>query len=182
MTIQEVAYSLLSEHKRPMTAKELAEIALERGLVHSSAQKPVDSHAQTLEKNIRDGVYNKPELKFVDGPQRPRLLKLPEWEDQLNTAPSILQTPRTLIYRKRAAAEIQPHTVSPLPQTPGTAEFKARIPSDLLEQVQLAVQAKIADGFDQTVAALLRRGVSAAQADIRRGLMDQLDRLEKGQA
>ena len=156
MTMQEVACSLLREHKRPMTAKELAQIALERGLVHSSAQKPIDSHAQTLEKNIRDGVYNKPELKFVDGPQRPRLLKLPEWEDR-------------------------PQAARSLPQTPSTVELKARIPSDLFEQAQLAVQARIADGFDETVAVLLRRGVSAAEADIRRGLMERLDKLPKGQ-
>jgi hypothetical protein len=157
MTIQEAAHLLLREElRRPTTSKELAQIALSRAWARSNAQKPVDSLAQSLEKNIRDGVYNKPELKFVHSPQGIRLIALPEWED------------------KGGAAQTSAAPAS-------TAELKVRIRSDLLEQVQLAVQSKIARSFDETVELLLRQGLTAEATEIRNGLMKQLNELSKGQ-
>lgn len=154
MTIQEAAHLLLTELKTPTLSKELAQIALKRGLVQSNALDPVNSHAQTIEKNIRDGV--KPKLIHVPGPGRTRLIALPEWED------------------KREPVQTSAEPAS-------TAELKVRIRSDLLEQVQLAVQSKIAKSFDETVELLLRRGLIAEATDIRNGLMKQLNELGKGQ-
>ncbi len=158
MTAQEAAHKLLTETKRPMTATAVANLALERQLVFSSAKKKAYSVAQTIEKNVRDGAYNNPKLKFVHGPNGTRLLALPEWEDH----PPLGQI--------SAAA-------------PVAAELRAQIRTDLLEQVQLAAQSKIADGFDSTVTLLLRRGLAAEAANIREGLMKQLKHLnasEKG--
>lgn len=158
MTAQEAAHKLLNESKRPMTAMALANLALERKLVFSNAKRKAYSFAQTMEKNVRDDTYNNPKLKFVYGANGTRMLALPEWEDH----PPLGQT--------SAAPAV-------------AAELKAEIRGDLLEQVQLAAQSKIADGFDSTVALLLRRGLAAEAANIREGLMKQLKQLnasEKG--
>ena len=151
MTIQKAAHNLLTQAKRPMAALDVATLALEQGLVHSNAKRPAYSLAQTIEKNIRDGSYNEPELKFIHEQGR-RMIALPEWEDNPQ-------------FEKVAVAS------SP------TAELSARIRSDLLEQVQLAAQSKIAESFDNTVALLLRRGLSAEAANIREALMKQLKQL-----
>jgi hypothetical protein len=55
MTIQEPAQIILEEVGKPISSKEVARIALDRRLVVSNAQDPVQSHAQAIEKNIRDG-------------------------------------------------------------------------------------------------------------------------------
>ncbi len=54
MTIQEAAHKLLSEVMKPLSAKDLAKMALERHMVSSEAQDPIASHAQTIEKNVRE--------------------------------------------------------------------------------------------------------------------------------
>ncbi|MBW1715981.1 MAG: hypothetical protein JRJ77_09180 [Deltaproteobacteria bacterium] len=65
MTIQEAVFDILNEVGRPLSSRELAKIALDRGMVTSYAKDPVQSHAQTIEKNIRDDVYNRPKLIFI---------------------------------------------------------------------------------------------------------------------
>lgn len=152
MTAQEAAHKLLTESKTPMSAMALAKLALERQLVFSYAKKKAYSVAQTIEKNVRDGTYNNPKLKFVYGSHGTRLLALHEWE---NHAPL--------------------GQVSAVP--PAAAELRAQIRPDLLEQVKLAAQSKIADDFDSTVAYLLRRGLSSEATKIREGLMKQLKQL-----
>ena len=45
MTIQEAAHNILKEFGKPLNSKEIARIALERGMVDSVAKDPVQSHA-----------------------------------------------------------------------------------------------------------------------------------------
>ncbi len=58
MTIQEAAQKILEEAGKPLRSKEIAAIALERHMVISNSKDPISSHASTIDKNIRDGVYN----------------------------------------------------------------------------------------------------------------------------
>ena len=149
-TIQEAAHNILEEFGKPLNSKEIARIALERGMVESTAKDPIQSHAQTIEKNIRSDVYNKPKLIFMRGPQG-RLIGLPIWEGKSS---QIVDKQNEYI------------------------ELKARIPADLLEKVQLARQAKLANSFDEMVAILLKKGLSAVAADIKKGLLHQLDQFD----
>ena len=63
MTIQEAAHDILNELGKPVSSKKLSRIALDRRMVTSVAKDPVQSHAQTIEKNIQDDIYNQPKLK-----------------------------------------------------------------------------------------------------------------------
>lgn len=149
MTIQEAAYKLLNEMGKPLSSKELAQIALERQMVSSVAKVPVDSHSQTIEKNIRDGVYNNPKLVFVHAGAQGRLIGLPGWNSDSATKET----------------------------TPKFIEIRAKIPSELFEKIKLAEQAKLKNDFDETVSLLLSKGLSIVAADIKKGLMTQLDSL-----
>ena len=149
MTIQKVAHELLVELKKPLSAKALAELALERGFP-SSARDPVQSLAQTLEKNVREGIYNDPELAFVyvNGS---RLIGLQAWK-----------------------------VIGPARQTappPAAAELSITVPVELLDQIQLAVQAKLADSRDETIALVLREGLATVAPRIKENLMTQLNKL-----
>lgn len=64
MTVQESAYLILKKENKPLHSKEIAKRILEKKYVKSWAIKPIDSIVQTLEKNIRENRYNKPELVF----------------------------------------------------------------------------------------------------------------------
>ena len=143
--------SILNEVKKPISSKELARLALERRMVRSAAQDPVQSYAQTIEKNIRDDTYNNPKLIFIHKPQG-RLIGLPEWESN----PPEIETniPYSLI------------------------ELKARIPVELFEKIRIAEQAKLQNNFDETVTMLLSKGLSSVIPDIKKGMMQQLESLE----
>lgn len=151
MTIQKAAYEILEEMGKPVSSKDIARIALDRGMVKSTAQDPIQSHAQTIEKNIRDDIYNNPKLVFINGPQG-RLIGLPEWESNL-PKPGI-NSPLSLI------------------------ELKAKIPVELFEKIRLAEQAKLQNNFDETVTMLLSKGLTLAASDIKKGMMQQLESLE----
>lgn len=150
MTIQKAAYKLLNERGKPMSSKELARLALERKMVSSSAQDPVFSLATTIEKNIREDVYNNPTLVSVRTAQG-RLIGLPEWNSQGTESK---ETPVAVI------------------------EIRVKIPTDLFEKIKLAVQAKLKRDFDETVSLLLSKGLSIVAADIKKGLMTQMDSLD----
>ncbi len=151
MTIQEAAHDILNELGKPVSSKELSRIALDRRMVTSVAKDPVQSHAQTIEKNIRDDIYNQPKLIFVHGPKG-RLIGLPGWESkppkEATNAQSIL------------------------------IELKVRIPVELLEKIRLADQAKLKNNFDETVTLILSKGLASLAPEIKKGLMQQLDSLE----
>ena len=151
MTIHQAAYKILTERDKPMLATEIARIALERGMVTSTARNPVQSLANTISKNIHDSVYNSPKLHFFNG-TRPRLIGLPTW--------TVDQPPGN-------AGAVS----SPL------VELRTRIPSRLLDKIKLAEQAKLADGFDDTVRLLLAKGLAATQSQIREGVTKQLELL-----
>lgn len=151
MSIQKIAHAMLSEIGKPTSAKELAQKALSEGY-HSSAKDPVQSLAQTLEKNVRDGVYNNPELTFVHSNGR-RLLSLLSWGRE----PAVPAT----------TAEAS------------TEELTAQVPIEVLEQLQLADQAKVARTFDETVVLVLRKGLSVMAPQIKERLMERLEKLEK---
>jgi HB1, ASXL, restriction endonuclease HTH domain len=153
MRIQEAAHNILEEFGKPLGSREIAKIALERRMVISNAKDPVFSHATSIEKNIREDVYNKPRLIFVRGPKG-RLIGLPSWESKSIQFPD--SHSKSIEYM----------------------ELRARIPADLLEKVQLARQAKLADSFDEMVAILLKKGLSAVAADIKKGLLHQLDQFD----
>ena len=76
MTFQHTAFLILKEKQRPLSATRIATIAFRRGLVKSWAEDPINSFIQTIEKNIRDSIYNNPELIFVYK-NKERLIGLP---------------------------------------------------------------------------------------------------------
>lgn len=85
MTIQKAAAQLLREFNQPMLAKEISRIALERELVESGSVNKVQSLTQTLERNIRLNMGNRPRLIFVET-DAGRCVDLPErHEDQQDT-------------------------------------------------------------------------------------------------
>lgn len=150
MTIQEAIHTILIELKRPLSSKELAKMALERHMVASNAKDPVFSLASTVEKNIRDGIYNHPRLICIFSQDRRRLIGLPEWGQN--------QPPQANLKIK---------------------ELIARIPEELFNQIQLAVQAKLEGDFNETVAYLLRSGLAVSTPAIKGALMKQINELAK---
>lgn len=147
MTIQEAAYEILKELGKPISAKEIARIALDKRKVSSSAQDPIQSHAQTIEKNIRDEVYNKPKLIFIHS-ARGRLIGLPGWES--NSLNSSKSKPDSLV------------------------ELRAYVSTELLNNIRLAEQANPKNNFDETVSLILTKGLSVLSNDIEKGLAEQV--------
>ncbi len=81
MKVQEAAFKILGSEGRPLPSRELARLALMKGWVTSASQDPVFSIASTIEKNIRSGTYNRPELVFVPTVTG-RQVGLPNWRPQ----------------------------------------------------------------------------------------------------
>ena len=152
MTIQEAAFQILEEMGKPISSKEIAKIALNRHMVSSSAQDPIQSHAQTIEKNIRDGIYNNPKLVFLNTPQG-RLVGLASWNSSGDSVTNI-----TSVQDLR--------------------ELKVYIPAELFEQIKLAEQAKLKTDFNTTVAFILTKGVTVLSTEIKERLMAQLNTLD----
>jgi hypothetical protein len=149
--VNEAAVSVLQYEKQPLNSKEIARRAIDQGLVSSTAKDPVASIAQTLEKNIRGEIYNHPKLVFISSP-RGRLVGLPSMNGEvsaLSGAPSHQQT------------------------------VALKLPIDLIERIQLASHAKIANSFDDTIVLLIKKGLVAVAADVRRGLTMQLNKLDE---
>lgn len=152
MTVQQAAYDILKEKNTPMSSRELARIILDRKLILSSAKDPVFSIASTLERNIRDGAYNKPRLFFTNLQRGRRLIGLPSWNRTGKPDSSDSMT---------------------------FQEISLRIPSTLGEKIQLATQAKIASSFDETVVKILQKGIAAMSSEIKDGLVTQLNTLDE---
>ena len=151
MTAHEAAHMILTELRRPLSSRELAEIALRRGLVSSSSRDPVQSISTTLDKNIREDRYNDPRLIFIYG-QGGRKIGLPSMEGESPAKP-------TVSTRRGKAISVT-------------------IPTELFDQIQLAAQARIADTFEGTIVYLLKRGLSTTVPDIKDRLLSQLRELE----
>jgi hypothetical protein len=153
MTVQEAAARLLREAGKPLPSVELAQRMLRRDLVRSNAQDPIASFAQTIEKNIRGGVYNRPELEFVYTPSG-RLIGLPAW----STDKPIVETPA--------------------PSPPGPTPFRV-IGVD--ERAQVEVQARLLNKLHLIVFAGLALSIeSAADLAIERGLDAMKDEIAAG--
>ncbi len=150
MTIQEAAYKILEEMGKPTSSKEISRIALERRMVSSTAKDPIQSHAQTIEKNVRDDIYNSPKLVFLNSSQG-RLIGLPAWDSSRSPATDN--------------------------KIPNLSELRIHVSTKLLEKIKLAEQAKLKNSFDETVAFILTKGLSILSPEIKKGLMEQLDSL-----
>jgi hypothetical protein len=122
-----------------------------KGGNHDNPGGSIQSHAQTIEKNIRDDVYNRPKLIFVHTP-RGRLIGLPMWEN----------TEKMTVSNNSATFK----------------ELKAKCPVEIFEKIRLAEQAKLAKDFDETVTLLLKKGLSAVAPEIKKGLIQQLNEFE----
>jgi hypothetical protein len=154
MTAQEAGQKILTEVGKPLKSTEIAEMALARHYVASSAKDPVFSIATSIEKNIRNVTYNSPRLVFIRT-ERGRCIGLPSMEEAGKT-------------EKKTAC----------PQSPAKKEILApRLPEELIERIQLAVQAKLAPNYDETLALLIQKGLSASAAEIRERLLSQLDNI-----
>ncbi|MBM4273630.1 MAG: hypothetical protein FJ134_04090 [Deltaproteobacteria bacterium] len=153
MKIHEAAYKILDEFGKPLASREIVRIALDRGMVFSVAKDPVFSMATTIEKTIRDEIYNKPRLIFIKG-HKGRLIGLPGWESK--SAHSINDNRAT-----------------------NYVELRAKIPAGLFEKIQLASQAKLANSFDEMLIFLLEKGLLAVAPEIKRGLLQRLEQFDK---
>lgn len=151
MTVQQAAFSLLTEAGHPLSSRELAKQMLDRKMVASASSDPVFSLSTTLDKNIRDGIYNQPKLVNVRDDKGKRLIALPAWDGQVaNTRESKSTT---------------------------TTSLSVTISNDLIEQVRLAQQAGIGSTLDDAIVELVRRGLASASGEIRSGVLKKLDRL-----
>lgn len=148
MTIQKAAYEILKKSGKPTSSKELARIAIDGRMVTSTALDPIQSHAQTIEKNIRDRTYNNPKLVFIHSSQG-RLIALPGWDSDLS-----------------AVAD---------DKTPNLSELRVHVPKELMDKIRLADQAKLKNSFDEFVSLLLTEGLSKRSSDIKEGLIKKAD-------
>lgn len=147
MTVQQAALEILREVNRPMSAKEISRIIVNRGLASSSARDPVMSFAQTLEKNIRGETYNEPTLVFILT-QTGRQIGLPAWKNTDDTV---------------------------RPSISATKGISLQIPVELLDKIHLAVQAKIAGSLDETLISILKMGLISLGPEIKQRLSRQLN-------
>ncbi|PLV56041.1 winged helix-turn-helix domain-containing protein [Thermotoga sp. SG1] len=77
MTFKEAAYFILKREKRPMTVKEIVEIALKEGLIKTSSKSPDRDMAVNIYDDIRLNGKNSPFVKVGRG-----LFGLREFEEQ----------------------------------------------------------------------------------------------------
>jgi hypothetical protein len=151
MTIQEAAHQILEELGKPLRSKDIAKMALEKRMVSSLAQDPIQSHAQTIEKNIRDDIYNHPKLVFINSSQG-RLVGLPIWDSNPKIAPD--------------------------KKIEDLSELRVFVPTELLKKIKLAEQARLKNSFDETVSFILTKGLSNLSPEIKNGLIKQLNSLD----
>jgi hypothetical protein len=148
--MQQAAFEILKAENRPLLATEIAKRVLEKGLKTSDAKDPINSFAQTLEKNIRDGIYNDPKLVFLHT-ARGRLVGLPSWEKQETVTAANL---------------------------PKMQEITLQVPVELFEMIQWATQAKVANSFEETLIFILKAGLSTIAPKIKEGLAQQMKKLD----
>ncbi|MCD6485746.1 MAG: winged helix-turn-helix domain-containing protein [Syntrophobacterales bacterium] len=160
MTAQEAAYAILKEAGRPMASREVAEIALKRGLVTSSSKDPVFSIYTTIDKNIRENRYNSPRLAFM-GEGRGRTIGLPAIIDTKAS-----QTQGTYGEKERSIKK----------------KLSIEISEDLVDQIQIAYQARVADTFDATAIVLIQRGLASSAKEIRERLLEKLEVIDSFQS
>jgi hypothetical protein len=147
MNAQAAAYRILEETGSPLPSREIAEVALDRGLVSSNSKDPVHSIATTIEKNIREGRYNEPELVFQQSGSK-RLIALPSMQNG--------ETHNSGDQKTR---------------------IQVKLPKKLLDQIQLARRAQIGESLDDTIEVLLREGLSEVAPEVKKRLIRQLEEI-----
>jgi len=146
MTIQEAAYQILKEKGYPLSSKEIAKIAFDRGMVPSTARDPIFSLDTTIQKNIRDGTYNHPALRFLMDKNGRRVVGLPEWKD------------KDEVVRR--------------PPPPKTVEISAET-NDMLELARLA---GLGSNETETIDRLIREGFKVLKGEIETTLVNKVKR------
>lgn len=81
MTVIDAAEMILKEHNRPLTAKELAMIMLQRNLVNSNAKDKETSIIATIIKSIKIYDDSNFPLCYMDNKSKNRLVGLKIWKD-----------------------------------------------------------------------------------------------------
>lgn len=148
-TIQQAAWQLLLEYRKPLKSKELARLAQERRLVAPSAAKdPIQSLSQVLERNIRLNKGNKPRLTFVET-DGGRCIGVPEWYEEKKIEP---------IIEKSEAIEI------------GLSE-------DILNKVKLYQTSFGLISMEEAVVQLVKKGLGAASDELITRLKSELEGL-----
>ena len=149
MTIQKAAYEILKEKGHPLASREIAKVALDRGMVTSTARDPILAHAQTIDKNIRDEAYNIPTLCFVRDERGRRVIGLPEWgqKDKTVTSP-----------------------VRPL---------MIEINGETVKMIRLAQVGGLGNNENETVSRLIHAGFKALAGEIESELSKRLDDFKK---
>jgi len=150
MTIQEAAYQILQEEKRYLTSREIARHAIERRMVTSNARDQIQSLAQTIEKNIRGGAYNNPELCFAKDKNGQRVIGIPRWH--MNG--------------------IAPDHFPPRVRT-------VEVTEETIKGIELAREAKLGESDTEVLSRLVRAGFKALEDEIRSGLSTQFAERQK---
>jgi len=151
VTINEAAVEILKEKNKPLSSIEIATIAFNRKLIHSNAKTPIKSLAYTIDKNIREVFYNNPRLIFIQT-SIGRLIGIPEWGDK-----------DLKIDLQKSKSNFQKLTIS--------------LPANLMENINLAYQAKIAETYDETLIYIINEGLSNVAHIIKENISKQLEGL-----
>ena len=151
VTINEAAVEILKEKNKPLSSIEIATIAFSRKLIYSKAKTPIKSLAYTIDKNIREEFYNNPKLIFLQT-SIGRLIGLPGWGGNVLN-----------IDLQKSKTSFQKLTIS--------------LPSNLMENINLAYQAKIADTYDETLIYIINEGLSKVAHIIKENISKQLEGL-----
>ncbi len=152
MTAQEAAAKILKEKGFPIGSRQIARIALNKGYVTSSSKNPVFSIATTIEKNIRENRYNSPRLEFIRTTEG-RKIGLPDMKAANESKSGQISSDSAL---KRVTLEL---------------------PSELVDQIQLAYQANLADSYEETYVLLLKHGLKSYTGEIKKRLLEKLEGL-----
>lgn len=152
LSAQQAAEKLLKLEDGLMRSRAIAEALLDRGWVTSRARSPVESIAQTIEKNIREGVYNQPKLVFVYR-RGQRLIGLPGME----------------------SGEEEPSPQAK--QSEAKRRVTIAIPADLARRIDLARQAQVGESLEATILELIDVGLRESAHSIREKILEQVDQL-----
>jgi hypothetical protein len=152
MKMQEAAKQILEEAQKPLSSKEIAKRALERKMVTSNAKDPIFSLYTTIEKNIRDGIYNDPKLVKIHTPGEGHLIGLPSWEGRIPVGTQ---------------------------RVPERKDITVTVPLELLNKIELAAHAQLADSFNGTMILIIEAGLAAVSETIKERIMEQLLTLKR---
>lgn len=129
---------------------------LKKAMVRSNASDPIASLAQTIEKNIRDKVYNHPILEFVPTLEG-RLIGIPT-QERMHGNPRLPKVDR------RAVRDA----------IPADAREFMELSARLVNKADLLVMIGLAPTKESALDMVLTRGFDAMKDEIAAGLRDHL--------